>query len=108
MFFTLLYHYLGYQPHREEIKKIIEIDNDIETASTKLNNLISEHDSYKSNFNDDDTQINTDNAALHHAKRHLDSFIINNNTGQQNTTQKLATIRALNEDIGPPPEPEPI
>lgn len=91
MLFTLLYHCLGYKPHREEIKNIIEIDNNIEEASIILNDLIAEHDSYKESFSDDET-ISLDNLSLHHAKDHLEAF--------QETTaveQKEATTRALDE-----------
>lgn len=91
MFFTLLYHSLGFRAHREEVKNIIEVDNNIEEASNKLSAIITEHDSYKETFSDDST-INLDNLSLHHAKDHLDAF-------QETATieQKEAATKALDE-----------
>lgn len=91
MLFHLLYHYLGYKTNREEIKNIISIDNNIAAATTKLNNLILEHDTYKQTYNDDAT-INLDNSSLHHAQDHLNAF---NNSNQDK--QKTATTDALGE-----------
>jgi len=93
MSFVLLRHNLGYLPHREEVKNIIQIDSNITTARTILNNLIVEHDTLKNSItNNDDLTINTDNHALHHAALHLEHADLELN-------QKQATINALDEKV---------
>lgn len=84
-----LYHHLGYKPNREEIKKIIEVDNNITEAKTLIENLITEHDELKNTYNDDET-IMIDNSSLHHAKDHLQYADVQ-------IQQKDATIKALDE-----------
>lgn len=84
----LLYnYYFRYKAYRKRIKEILEIDNDVNMAKILLDQIVIEHDK----LND----IQEESAHLHHAKDHLDSFIINDSSI---LTQKDATIGALEEE----------
>lgn len=89
------YYYRG-KSHKQLVKNLIIIDNNINAAKTKLESIITEHDNYISNkgiVNDGNNFTSVDNLQLHHAKEHLDSFVASNQE-----TQKTATIRALEEE----------
>lgn len=89
------YYYRG-KSQRQVIKALIEIDNDISGAKTKLDEVIAEHDNYVNSrgiaINDGNSFTSVDNLSLHHAKDHLDVF-----DSTQQPPQKDAAINALNE-----------
>lgn len=71
----------------------MDIDNDIPTAQSLLQDYVTEHDNYMNNNsipNDAESFTSLDNFSLHHALDHIQ--VANNNP-----TQKQATIDALNE-----------
>jgi hypothetical protein len=88
--FALFYHQFGYGPHREEILNQI-INDDLEGAIIKLQEIVVEHDILKQEISDDDT-INQENHFLHHALLHSESASIEAN-------QLEATLRALEEEV---------
>lgn len=88
--FITHFHHLGYQPTREHIIQILVIENDIEKAKQKLDQLIEEHDRYRNTDAPNDKIAETDNHNLHHARRHIE-------WATEQPHQKDATIRALEE-----------
>ena len=79
---------LWYVSYRQRVKEIL--NSDTNAAKSILDSAITEHDTNAANDLDE-------NGILHHAKKHLDSFV---NTGQ--TKQKDSTINVLNEGIVDP------
>lgn len=94
--YNYLLHYsyfFKYKQYRNEIKNLIEIDNDIVAAKTLLHSTITEHDNYITVNNIEnigDTFTSIDNLSLHHANDHLRAF--EESSVQQ---QKDATVDAL-------------
>lgn len=89
----LYYQYFyKYRDQRKYIKNLVESDN-ILSASTRLNDVISEDDNYIIQKNVTTEFAILDNMSLHHARDHLNEF--QNNSEQ--IEQKDATISALNE-----------
>jgi hypothetical protein len=98
------YYYRG-KSHRQAVKTLLQIDNNITGAKNRLDTAVQEHDNYISSrgiINDGNNFTSADNYSLHHCKEHLDRFI---NSAQQQAHQKNAAITALDESEPTPPTP---
>jgi hypothetical protein len=89
----LLFHHLGYRLKRENLKNIIEVENDLPKLKAQIQQTIIEHDNYKNNDTINDRTADTDNKSLHHAMDHILAYERTNETNQKNRI-----IRALLEE----------